>query len=186
MSDIGYDPELKWYVIHTYSGYENKVKSNLEKIVENRGLQDMITDARIPVEKVTETSGETVKEVEIKLYPSYVMVKMIMSDFTWHIVRNINGVTGFVGPGSRPVPLSDKEVADMGLEVLDAVSIGIAKELPYNVGDSVKVTAGSFNGFIGTVSSISEDKTRVMVMLNMFGRETAAEIDADSLEILTF
>ncbi len=179
-------PELKWYVVHTYSGYENKVKSSLEKIIENRGLGEMITDIRIPVEKVTETIGDTVKEVEIKIYPCYVMVKMIMSDFSWHIVRNINGVTGFVGPGSRPVPLSDKEVAEMGLETLDAVSIGITKELPYKVGDSVKVTAGSFNGFIGTVNSISEDKARVMVMLNMFGRETAAEIDADSLEILTF
>ncbi len=186
MSDIEYTPELNWYVIHTYSGYENKVKSNLEKIVENRGLHDLITDIVIPVEKETEVKGDTVKEIEVKIYPCYVMVKMIMSDFTWHIVRNINGVTGFVGPGSRPVPLSAKEVADMRLEIADSANIGLIKELPYNVGDSVKVTAGSFNGFIGTVSSISEDKQRVMVMLNMFGRETAAEIDADSLEILTF
>jgi transcriptional antiterminator NusG len=186
MSDIEYTEELKWYVAHTYSGYENKVKSNLEKIVENRGLQEFFEDIRIPVEKTTETDGEKTKEVETKIFPCYVFVKMVMSDLTWHVVRNINGVTGFVGPGSRPVPLTDREVAEMGLESEDVISIGIAKELPYNVGDSVKVTAGSFSGFIGTVSSISDDKSKVMVMLNMFGRETAVEIDAESLEILTF
>jgi transcriptional antiterminator NusG len=187
---------VQWYVAHTYSGYESKVKASLEKIVENRGLGNLIFDIRIPVEKhveivggeekETEVKGDTVKEIEVKIYPCYVMVKMIMSDFTWHIVRNINGVTGFVGPGSRPVPLSAKEVADMGLEIADSATIGLIKELPYNVGDSVKVTGGSFSGFIGTVSSISDDRTRIMVMLNMFGRETAAEIDADSLELLTF
>lgn len=186
MSDIEYTPEMKWYVVHTYSGYENKVKSNLEKIVENRGLQEMFEDICIPVEKTTETDGENTKEVEIKIFPCYVFVKMIMSDLTWHVVRNINGVTGFVGPGSRPVPLTDREVTEMGLESADAMSIGTVKDLPYKIGDSVRVTSGSFSGFIGSVSSISEDKTRVMVMLNMFGRETAAEIDADSLEILTF
>jgi transcriptional antiterminator NusG len=189
MAESGYIDELsemRWYVIHTYSGYENKVKSNLEKIVENRGLQEMITDICIPVEKVIENDGETTKEVEVKIYPCYVLVKMIMTDLTWHVVRNINGVTGFVGPGSKPVPLSNEEVASMGIEVAETASAHFVKELPYNVGDSVKVTGGSFSGFIGTVSSISDDRTRIMVMLNMFGRETAAEIDADSLEILTF
>ncbi len=182
----GYVDDLRWYVVHTYSGYENKVKTNLEKIIENRGLRDMIKDIRIPVEKTTETVGDTTKEVETKIYPCYVMVKMIMTDLTWHVVRNIIGVTGFVGPGSKPVPLTDEEVAAMGIEVSESVNIGLVKELPYKVGDSVKVNAGAFSGFIGTVSEISEDRAHIMVMLNMFGRETAAEIDAESLEVLTF
>ncbi len=165
----------RWYVVHTYSGYENKVKTNLEKIVENRGLHDMIMEVRIPVEITTEGNGEETKDVETKIFPSYVLVKMCMTDATWHVVRNITGVTGFVGPGSRPVPLSDEEVAAIGIETR-VVSIG------YDVGDSVKILSGALAGFTGTVQSISEDKKKINVLASMFGRETPVELSAEDVE----
>ena len=131
MSDINEMNEgLKWYVAHTYSGYENKVKANLEKIIENRKLSDVITDIRIPTEIIVESDGGKEKEVESKLFPSYLFIKMVMSDETWHIVRNIRGVTGFVGPGSKPVPLTEEEAASMLKETPEAVS-GPA----FNIGD---------------------------------------------------
>ena len=175
--------EPRWYVAHTYSGYENKVKANLEKIVENRGLQDVIMDIRIPVEIVKEENGTdeegnpVVKEVESKIFPSYVLVKMKMSDATWHVVRNIRGVTGFVGPGSKPVPLTDEEVAAIGVEIRTV-------HLDYEVGDSVTVKSGPLKGYIGTVEEISEDKKKIKVLVSMFGRETPLELDADSAEKL--
>ena len=175
--------ELRWYVAHTYSGYENKVKANLEKIIENRNLQDVITDIRIPVETVTEENGKdengnpVLKETETKIFPGYVLVKMKMSDATWHVVRNIRGVTGFVGPGSKPVPLTDEEVAAIGVETKQIA-------LEYAVGDSVKVTAGPLKGFVGTVEEISDDKKKIKVLVSMFGRETPIELDSESAEKL--
>ena len=128
MSDINeMNDGLRWYVAHTYSGYENKVKANIEKIVENRGLGDVIQDVVIPVETIVETDGETSKEVESKLFPSYVLIKMVMTDATWHVVRNITGVTGFVGPGSRPTPLSDEEVEAEYARIAEAYGMEIAK-----------------------------------------------------------
>ena len=180
MSDINeISSEMNWYVAHTYSGYENKVKANLEKIIENRGLQHLITDVRVPVETVVESEivdseGNVVrKEVENKIFPSYVLVKMIMSDETWHVVRNIRGVTGFVGPGSKPVPLTDEEVAAIGVEVH-------VVELDYSVGDSVELTGGPLKGFVGSVIDISDDKKKATVLVSMFGRETPVEIDTDT------
>lgn len=171
-------PEVRWYVAHTYSGYEHKVKTNLEKIVENRGLGHLIEDVRIPVETVIENEGEeNEKTVERLIYPSYVLVKMLMSDETWHVVRNITGVTGFVGPGSKPVPLTDEEVASMGIEVHHA-------ELAYAVGDNVKITGGPLSGFVGVVEEISDDKKTIKVMASMFGRETPVELTSDSVELL--
>ena len=173
----------KWYVAHTYSGYENKVKANLEKIIENRNLQDVITDIRIPVETVTEETGKdengnpVLKETETKIFPGYVLVKMKMSDATWHVVRNIRGVTGFVGPGSKPVPLTDEEVAAIGVETKQIT-------LEYVIGDSVKVTAGPLKGFVGTVMEISDDKKKIKVLVSMFGRETPIELDSESAEKL--
>ena len=167
----------RWYVAHTYTGYENKVKASLEKIVENRNMGHMIFDIRIPVETVIETVNGKEKEVEVKLYPSYVFVKMCMTDETWHIVRNISGVTGFVGPGSRPVPLPDSEVAGMGIETR-------VVELRYTVGDSVRVISGPFIGQVGVVKEISEDKKKIMMLASMFGRETPVELSADSVEKL--
>ena len=178
MSDLNdISREACWYVVHTYSGYENKVKANLEKIVENRGLHHLIFDSVIPVETVKEGENEDAKEVENKIFPSYVLIKMIMSDESWHVVRNIRGVTGFVGPGSKPVPLTDEEVASIGIVVGE-------KQLGYNVGDSVKVKSGTFSGFIVRVEEISEDKKKIKAMANIFGRETPVELDADSVEIL--
>ena len=166
----------RWYVAHTYSGYENKVKTNLEKIVENRGLQNKIFDIQIPTVIEVVQDGEVTKEVESKVFPSYVMIKMIMTDETWHVVRNITGVTGFVGPGSRPIPLSDDEVAAMGVEK-PATTV-----LTFEVGDSVKIISGALNGFIGRVEEISEDKKKIKVMASMFGRETPVELESSSVE----
>lgn len=145
--------EAKWYVVHTYSGYENKVASNLEKTVENHSLQNLIFEIRVPTEKVTEVAanGKT-KEVERKIFPGYVIVKMILTDESWYAVRNIRGCTGFVGPSSKPIPLTDEEVERLGVETRNV-------EVSYNVGDSVQITDGPLEGFIGTVEEIDVDKT---------------------------
>ncbi len=169
--------ETRWYVVHTYSGYENKVKTNLEKIIENRGISDLISDVRVPIEVSEETtaSGDT-KTSEHKLFPSYVLVKMIMTDATWHVVRNITGVTGFVGPGSRPVPLTDSEVEALGVEKERHA------ELSFSVGDSVKIIGGPMSGFSGTVQEISADFKKVTVNASVFGRITPVELDASNIE----
>lgn len=179
MSDFNESiPEVRWYVAHTYSGYENKVKTNLEKIVENRGLHHLIEDVRIPVEIEVENEGEEdEKEVENKVFPSYVLIKMLMTDESWHVVRNIRGVTGFVGPGSKPVPLTDEEVAAIGVETR-------VVNLEYAVGDSVKIVAGPLSGFVGVVEEISDDKKKIKVVASMFGRETPVELDSDSVEVI--
>lgn len=179
MSDINeLGSGMNWYVAHTYAGYENKVKTNLEKIIENRGLHHLISDIRIPVEKTVEEVGTNeegapiTKEVEHKVFPSYVLIKMVMTDETWHIVRNIRGVTGFVGPGSKPVPLSDEEVEAIGVETRVVM-------LDYDVGDSVTIKTGPLKGYIGTVQEISDDKKKIKVLVSMFGRETPIELDSD-------
>jgi transcriptional antiterminator NusG len=143
MSDIdGMNVGLRWYVAHTYSGYENKVKANLEKIVENRGLENLIKDIKVPVETVVHKDGEKEKVEEVKIFPSYVFIKMVMTDESWHAVRNITGVTGFVGPGSRPTPLSEQEVADMSIESVDEAKV----QLTFKVGDEVSIVGGLFEG----------------------------------------
>ena len=167
--------EARWYVVHTYSGYENKVKTNLEKIVENRGLSNLIMESRVPTETVIDASGSEQKEVENKIFPSYVLIKMVMSDETWHIVRNIRGVTGFVGPGSKPTPLSDAEVEALGVE-----SVGVT--LSFNVGDTIKIKDGPLAGFLGKVEGVSDDKKKVTVLVSMFGRDTSVELDPKSIE----
>ena len=168
-----------WYVVHTYSRYENKVATNLEKMVENRGISDLIQDIRIPTELVSEITpdGDKPKEVERKLYPCYVFVKMVMNPETWHIVRNTTGVTGFVGPGSAPTPLSPAEVEAMGVEIK-------VIEVNYAVGDSVKICSGPLSGFIGVVEEISADMTKVTVSASLFGRETKVELDTDQVEVV--
>ena len=173
MSDINeMNVCLRWDVAHTYSGYENKVKTSLEKIVENRGLGNLIYDIKIPVETVVEKDGDTEKEVEVKVFPSYVLIKMIMTEESWHAVRNITGVTGFVGPGSRPTPLSDEEV--------DALNIEEKKvHLSYAVGDEVVVSSGLFEGYTGTIQSISEDFKKVTVLVKKGRRDMPVELDAN-------
>ena len=169
--------KAKWYVVHTYSGYENKVKANIEKTIENRGIEDAILDIQIPMEEVVEMKDDEKRVVTRKKFPGYVIIKMNMSDEAWYIVRNTRGVTGFVGPGSKPVPLTDEEVAAIGVEVK-------AIHLDYEVGDSVTVTGGPLKGYVGTVQEISEDKKKIKVLVSMFGRETPLELDSDSAEKL--
>ena len=163
---------LRWYVAHTYSGYENKVKTNLEKIVENRGMQEMITDIRIPTEIVVESDGGKEKEVVSKIFPSYVFVRMVMTDETWHIVRNIRGVTGFVGPGSKPVPLSDEEVTHFMLEEPTVTTVS-----KIAVGDTVDIIDGLFNGYSGKLSEISEDGENVTVIISTVGKDMPVELE---------
>ena len=158
-----------WYVVHTYTGYEHKVLQSLEKIIENRGISELIQAVKIPTETVTELTENGEKEIERKLFPSYVFVKMIMNDEMWHIVRNTTGVTGFVGPGSRPVPLSEEEVEKLGVDPR-------VIEVRFAVGDSVRICAGPLSGFIGVVDEISADKKTVKVTASMFGRETKVEL----------
>jgi len=163
--------EAKWYVIHTYSGYENKVATTIEKAVENRKLQDLIHAVKIPVEKVIEITNNQEKEVERKIFPGYVLVKMVMSDDTWYIIRNIRGCTGFVGPGSKPVALTDAEVEALGIDKQAEIALN------YQVGDNVKITAGPLENFIGVVDLIETDKNLVRVVVSMFGRETPVELE---------
>ncbi len=167
----------KWYVVHTYSGYENKVATNIEKAVENRKLQDLICEVKVPTETVVEIKDNKKREVERKIYPSYVLVKMIMTDDSWYVVRNIRGVTGLVGPGSKPVPLTEEEVQAMGVETKQV-------EVRYAVGDSVKIVDGYLYGFIGTVESIDLEKEIVKVTVSMFGKDTLAELELDQVEPL--
>ena len=160
MSDINeMNVGPRWYVAHTYTGYENKVKANVEKTVENRGLQHLIYDVRIPVETTVEKNGDEEKIIEEKIMPGYVLIKMTMTDESWHAVRNISGVTGFVGPGSRPTPLSEQEVEDLAIEERK-VHTG------FSVGDNVKIIDGLFEGYTGTVQTISEDLKTVTVPEN--------------------
>ena len=165
----------KWYVVHTYSGYENKVAATIEKTVENRKLRDLIHLVSVPLHEVTEIENAKRKTVERKIFPGYVLVKMIMTDESWHVVRNTRGVTGFVGPGSKPVPLTEQEVSALGVEKHEVV-------LSYAVGDSVKIVDGPLENFIGLVEEIAVDKNRVRVMVSMFGRETPVELELDQVE----
>ena len=162
--------DSKWYVAHTYSGYENKVKANLEKIVENRGLQDLILDIVVPMEEQIEIKDGKKKVSLRKVFPGYVLIKMIMNDESWYVVRNIRGVTGFVGPGSKPVPLTEDEIKTMGVE--ETVPI-----VDYAVGDNVRVISGPLENFIGVVEEINMEKKKVRVSVSMFGRETPVELE---------
>ena len=165
----------QWYVVHTYSGYENTVKATIEKYVENRGLQDLIHEISIPLETVTEITDNGHKEVERKVFPGYVLVKMVMTDECWHIVRNIRGVTGFLGSGNKPIPLSESDIAALGVEKREIV-------VGYEVGDSVKITDGALESFLGTVEEIDLDRSKVRVVVSMFGRETPVELELDQVE----
>ncbi len=170
--------EAKWYVVHTYSGYENKVKANIEKSVENRGMQDLIPDVRVPVEDVVEKKGDVEKVVQRKIFPGYVVVKMVMTDESWYIVRNTRGVTGFVGPGSKPVPLSHEEVERMGVEKVRMA------EIKFSIGDLVEIKTGPMEGFSGKITSIDNETRKVNVAVSMFGRETPVEIDYTQVELV--
>ena len=168
----------QWYVVHTYSGYENTVKATIEKYVENRGLQDLIHEISIPLETVTEITDNGPKEVERKVFPGYVLVKMVMTDDAWYIIKNVRGVTGFVTSGStKPTPLTEDEVLTLGMERREIV-------VAYNVGDQVKITDGPLATFLGTVEEIEPEKNRVCVVVSMFGRETPVELELDQVEVV--
>lgn len=167
----------KWYVVHTYSGHENKVKANIEKIVENRGMEDIILEVAVPTEEVTEVKNGKKKTKSKKIFPGYVLVKMFMTDDSWYVVRNTRGVTGFVGPGSKPIPLTEHEVRKMGIEKR-TVEIDIHK------GDSIKVIFGPFEGFVGKVTEVHAERNSLKVTISMFGRETPVELEFDQVEKL--
>lgn len=164
-----------WYVVHTYSGYENTVKATIEKYVENRHLQDVILEISIPMETVTEITDNGPKDVERKVFPGYVLAKMVMNDETWHVIRNIRGVTGFLGSGNNPIPLSDSDVAALSVEKREIV-------VGYQVGDTVKITDGAFDSFLGTVEEIDLKRNKVRVVVTMFGRETPIELELEQVE----
>ena len=156
--------EARWYVAHTYSGYENTVKATIEKAVENRNMGDLILEVNIPMETV-----------ERKVFPGYVLVKMVMTDETWHLVRNVRGVTGFVGSGNKPIPLTEAEIASLGVEKKEVV-------VNYAVGDNVRITDGALESFLGVVEEIDLERQKVRVIVSMFGRETPVELDLDQIE----
>ena len=169
--------ELKWYVAHTYSGYENTVAVSIQQAVENRNMHDLIAEVSIPLETVTEITDNGPKTVERKVFPGYVLVKMIMTDETWHLVRNIRGVTGFVGAANKAIPLTEDEIAALGVEKREVV-------VGYNVGDSVKITDGALTSFIGTVEELDTERGKVRVVVSMFGRETPVEMELDQVEVV--
>ena len=170
MSQENENLEPRWYVVHTYSGYENKVKTDLEKTVKNRELEDYVFEIVVPMEEQIEIKDGKKKTNLKKVFPGYVLVKMIVTEATWYIVRNTRGVTGFVGSGTDPIPLTDEEIRQMGFET---ASINV----DYSKGDSVSITGGSFDGFVGVVQEINKDKKKVKVLVSMFGRETPIEVD---------
>ncbi len=167
--------EARWYVVHTYSGYENAVAAAIMKAAENRRMQDLIHEVTIPLEKVTEITEKGPKEVDRKVFPGYVLVKMIMTDDSWHLVHAVRGATGFVGSDGKAVPLTDEEIFALGVERRE-VKVG------YNVGDTVKVVDGPLSGFNGTVDELEINKNRVRVVVSMFGRETPIDLELDQVE----
>ena len=171
--------EAKWYVVHTYSGYENTVKATIEKTIETRHLEDLIHTVSIPMETVTEITDNGPKTYDRKVYPGYVLVKMVYSDDTWHVIRNVRGVTGFVGTSSNdPTPLTDEEVYAMGVEKKEII-------VNYSVGDTVRIMDGPLSSFTGTVESIDVDSNSVNVVVSMFGRETTVEFELDQVEVVS-
>ena len=171
------DEQAKWYVVHTFSGYENKVATDLATIVENRHLQDQICEISVPTETVVEIKDNQRKEVERKIFPGYVLVKMVMSDENWFVVRNVRGCTGFVGPNGKPVPLTEREIANLGVEKKEII-------VDYKVGDTVSIVDGPLENFSGTVDEIDQEKNMVRVTISMFGRETSVELELDQVELM--
>lgn len=161
--------ETNWYVVHTYSGYENKVKANIEKTIENRNLQEEILEVRVPLQDVMEMKNGVRKTVQKKMFPGYVLINMVMNDDTWYVVRNTRGVTGFVGPGSKPVPLTEAEMKPLGIKV-DNITIDFSE------GDTIVVVAGAWKNTVGVVQKIDFSKQSVTINVDMFGRDTPVEI----------
>ncbi len=170
--------EAKWYVVHTYSGYENKVKANIEKTVENRNLQEQILEVSIPLQNVIEVKNGVKKQVAKKMFPAYVLINMVMNDDTWYVVRNTRGVTGFVGPGSKPVPLTEEEMNSMGLAEIQNVQVDL------EVGETVVITSGVWKDTAGVIKQINHHKQSVTINVDLFGRETPVEISFTDIKKL--
>ena len=170
------DTEARWYVAHTYSGYENKVKADIENTIVNRNLQDQILEVYVPMQEVEREGKDSKKLVQQKMFPAYVLIKMFMNDDTWYVVRNTRGVTGFVGPGSKPVPLTDEEVASIGL-------MSSVAEAPFSIGDSVIVTSGIWEDTVGIVRQIDLKNKTVTINIDMFGRETPTELSFNDVKV---
>ena len=170
------DTEARWYVAHTYSGYENKVKADIENTIVNRNLQDQILEVYVPMQEVEREGKDSKKLVQQKMFHAYVLIKMFMNDDTWYVVRNTRGVTGFVGPGSKPVPLTDEEVASMGL-------MSSVAEAPFSIGDSVIVTSGIWEDTVGIVRQIDLKNKTVTINIDMFGRETPTELSFNDVKV---
>ncbi|MBD5082452.1 MAG: transcription termination/antitermination protein NusG [Ruminiclostridium sp.] len=166
--------EAKWYILHTFSGYEKKVADNIQKVVENRNLQHLIEEVMVPTETITENHEGKVKTYESKIYPSYVYVKMVMTDESWYICRNTRGCTGFVGPGSKPIPLTDEEVANLGV-------VPQTKEV-IKSGDLIRIISGTMKDLEGTVNEINEEEGKALVTVSMFGKETPATLDLSAIQ----
>lgn len=173
-----YNDQACWYVAHTYSGYENKVKASIEATVENRNMEDQILQVEVPIQQVVELKNGKRTVRDKKLFPGYVIIKMFMTDESWYVVRNTRGVTGFVGPGSKPIPLSDEELASMGIKQEKMM-------LDLSLGENVEIIDGPMVGFNGIVESINEEKGKVRIKVNMFGRETSTELDFEQIEKIT-
>ena len=163
--------DAHWYVVHTYSGYENKVKVDIEKTIENRNLQDQIVEVSVPMLPVVEMKNGVEKQADKKMFPGYVLIKMVMNDDTWYVVRNTRGVTGFVGPGSKPVPLTEEEIESMGFQKQQEVAVD------FEVGDLIVVTTGAWKDTVGAIKSINEAKKSITISVEMFGRETPVELN---------
>ena len=167
--------EAKWYVVHTYSGYENKVKANIEKTIENRHLEDQILEVRVPMQDVVEMKNGAKKQVQKKMFPGYVLLNMVMNDDTWYVVRNTRGVTGFVGPGSKPVPLTEEEMKPLGIKPAEV-------QVDFTEGDTVVVTNGVWKDTVGVIQTMNHSKQVVTMNIDLFGRETPVEISFAELK----
>ena len=176
MSQKDYDMKPRWYVVHTYSGYENKVKTDLEKTIKNRELEEYFFDIIVPMEEQIEIKDGKKKTNLKKVFPGYVLIKMIVTEETWYIVRNTRGVTGFVGSGTDPIPLTDEEIRSMGFEDVNSINVD------YEVNDQVQIMNGAFENFTGTVQEINKEKSKVKVLVSMFGRETPVEVEFSQVQ----
>ena len=168
--------EAKWYVVHTYSGYENKVKVDIEKTIENRHLEDQILEVRVPLQEVAELKNGALKQVQKKMFPGYVLVKMVMNDDSWYVVRNTRGVTGFVGPGSKPVPLTPTEIKNLGISLEEEQEVKPVIQFAGKVGDKVMILSGAWEDTVGEITNINEGKQCLTINVEMFGRETPVEL----------
>ena len=176
MSQKDYDMNPRWYVVHTYSGYENKVKTDLEKTIKNRELEEYFFDIIVPMEEQIEIKDGKKKTNLKKVFPGYVLIKMIVTEETWYIVRNTRGVTGFVGSGTDPIPLTDEEIRSMGFKYVNSINVD------YEVNDQVQIMNGAFENFTGTVQEINKEKSKVKVLVSMFGRETPVEVEFSQVQ----